>query len=162
MNTLLSLDGVMRSSTGDVVFGGVATYRAFKAVGRVTLLTVMERRLADAWCLTNNVSDYDDLIDASVEVDPDETLRFRQLSVARTRGTVDLYIDAEPTYVAEGLRRGMTALLFSQPSYARPEFRPDAPKGVRPWDELIAERTRQQAMIATDSRLFDDDPGRYE
>lgn len=162
MNALLSLDGVLRSPTGDVIAAGIVTYRAFKAVGRVILATSLERRQADAWCLTNNLMDHDDLIDGTVALDPDEPLRFRQLSIARARGAVDIYIDADPAYVAEGLRRGMTSLLFSQPSYARPEFRPDAPRGIRPWEELIAERTRQQAMIASDSRLFDDDPGGFE
>lgn len=162
MNTLLSLDGVMRSSTGDVIYGGLATYRAYKAIGRVVLVTELDRRMADAWCLTNNVADYDDLIDSGVAVDPDEPVRFRQLSVARNKGTVDLYIDADPMYVAEGLRRGMTSLLFSAPAYARPEYRPDARRGVRPWEELVNERTRQQAMLATDSRLFDNDIAGFE
>ena len=162
MNTVLSLDSVLRSDTGELILNGIPVYRAFKAIGRVTLLTGLDRRTADAWCMTNNVMDYDDMIDASVLLDPDEPLRHRQLDVARTRGRVDLYVDADPAYVAEGMRRGLTSLLFNDPSYARPEFRPDAPKAVRRWDEIVAERTRQQAMIAADSRLFDDDLARYE
>lgn len=162
MNIALSVDGVLRNDTGDVIYGGLAVYRAFKFVGRVTLLTSLDSRAITAWSVINNVSDFDDIIDSSVEIDPSEPLRFRQLSVMRSKGTVDLFIDSNPAYVAEGLRRGIDSLLFSTPAYARPEFRPDAPKGVRPWGELVDEITRQQAMKAADRRILPDEIGLYE
>lgn len=107
--------------------------------------------------MVHKLNNYDDIIDDSVVVDPAEPLKFRQLSVARTRGTVDLYIDGDPGVIAEAMRRGIPSLLFSSPQYVRPEFRPDAPKGVRAWDELIGERNRQQAMIAVDERVKSSD-----
>lgn len=162
MNIALSVDGVLRSDTGEVIYGGLAVYRAFKAVGRVTLLTSMDQRAFVAWSVINNITDYDELIDSSVEIDPREPLRFRQLSVVRSKGTVDVYVDSTAEYVAEGLRRGINSLLFCAPSYARPEFRPDAPKGVRPWSELVDEITHQQAMKAADRRIIPDEIGQYE
>jgi hypothetical protein len=162
MNIVMSLDGVIRSDTGDLIPSGLIVYRGFHSLGRVVLLTELDRVRAEAWCVLHNLADYDDLIDGSVAIDPEEPLRLRQIHVARSRGTVDFYLDADPVWVAKAFSMGMTALLFSHPSYARPEFRPDAPKGVRPWDELLAERTRQQAMIATDRRLNKDELVTFE
>lgn len=154
MNTVLSLDSVLRSDTGELILNGIPVYRAFKSIGRVTLLSTTDAVSTEAWCLIHKLNNYDDLIDNTVVIDPDEPLKFRQLSVARTKGSVDLYVDGDPGMVAEALRRGIPAMLFSSPKYVRPEFRPDAPKSPRPWDELMAERTRQQAMIAVDERII--------
>lgn len=152
MNTVLSLDSVLRSDTGELILTGIPVYRAFKAVGRVTLLTSMPQQSAEVWCMVHKLNNYDDLIDNSVALDFEEELKFRQLSVARTKGSIDLYVDGDPGVVAEAMRRGIPSLLFSTPQYIRPEFRPDAPKKIRRWDDLIAERNRQQAMIAVDAR----------
>jgi hypothetical protein len=162
MNIVISIDGVLRSDTGELITDGLILYRSLKTVGRIILLTDDERDRVEVWLMMHNLADYDELIDSSVSVDHHETLRFRQMSVVRNRGVVSLYVDAHPTYVAEALRRGMTTLLFSCPQYARPEYRPDAPSGIRPWDELVAERTRQQAMKAADYRLKNPDHGGRE
>lgn len=152
MNTVLSLDSVLRTDTGELILNGIPVYRAFKSVGRVTLLSSMDGKSTEVWCMVHKLNNYDDLIDNLVVIDPDEPLKFRQLSVARTKGTIDMFVDGDPAAVAEAMRRGIPALLFSSPQYVRPEFRPDAGTGVRPWDELMAERSRQQAMIAVDER----------
>ena len=153
MNIAFSLDGVLRDETGGLVLNGIPVYRACKAIGRLILLTDMERPAAEAWLAINRLNDWDDLLGAETVIDPDEPLRYRQIARARSLGQVHLYVDGDPSVVAEALRLGMPTLLFSSPSYARPEFRPDAPKGVRKWDDLVAERTRQQAMIAVDTRV---------
>ena len=162
MNVALALDGVLRNDVGEVVLDGLPVYRAFKAVARVILLTDLERPAAEAWCAMNRVYDYDDLIGPEVTLDPAEPLRHRQIAVARAKGAVHLYVDADPAMVAEALRLGIPTLLSSSPSYARPEFRPDAPKGVRRWDDLMAERTRQQAMLAVDHRVKQESGGTWE
>lgn len=162
MNIVLSLDGVLRSDTGDLVTDGLFMYRSMKVLGRVILLTSMDRQMAEVWLMMHNMSDYDELIDSSVALDPSEKLRHRQLAVARTRGEITMYVDADPSMVAESLRLGITSLLFSSPQYSRPEFRPDAPKGVRRWDDLVGERTRQQALKAADYRLQQDDLASFE
>jgi hypothetical protein len=153
MNIVMSLDGVIRADNGDLIPPGLILYRGFHSLGRVILLTELDRVRAEAWCVLHNLADYDELIDQTVVIDPDEPLRLRQLHVARSRAPIDFYLDSDPTWVAKAFEMGITSVLFSHPSYARPEFRPDAPKGIRPWDELVAERTRQQAMIAADKRL---------
>jgi len=157
MNIVFSLDGVLRGGAGDLVTDGLLLYRSMKVLGRVVLITEMDRPLAEVWCMMHNLGDYDDLLDPSVLVDPAENVKYRQIAVARSRGPITMYVDADPTVVAEALRMGITSLLFSSPQYSRPEFRPDAPKEIRRWDDIVSERTRQQAMKAVDARFSNQD-----
>lgn len=157
MNTVLSLDSVLRSDTGELILDGIPVYRAFKAVGRVTILSSSDAQTTEVWCMIHKLNNYDDIIDNSVVVDPAEPLKFRQLSVARTKGVVNMFVDGDPAVVAEAMRRGIPSMMFSSPKYVRPEFRPDSSKTVRPWDELVAEKTRQQAMITADARAHQSD-----
>ena len=103
-----------------------------------------------------------DRTDSSVGIDPKQALRERQLEVVMSRGPVSLYIDSDPERATMGLKRGVSTLLFAESEYAHFRFRPDVPKSVRPWDELVAERTRQQALIATDRRAKPAEMGSWE
>jgi len=162
MNIVVSLDGVLSGPTGDLVQKGLVVYRAFKQIGRVVLLTDTTTQQAEGWLMINNINDYDDLIDSSVVIDPHQNLRDRQLEVVMSRGPVSLYIDSDPERATQGLRKGISTLLFAESEYAHFRFRPDVPKSVRPWDEVVAERTRQQALIATDKRAKPAEMGVWE
>lgn len=162
MNIVVSLDGVLCGPTGDLVQKGLIVYRAFKSVGRVILLTEMTTQRAEGWLMINNIVDYDDLVDDSVSIDPKQDLRARQLEVVQSRGPVSLYIDADPDRSTMALTRGVPTLLFAESEYAHFKFRPDVSKSVRPWDDLVAERTRQQALLATDRRAKAAEMGTWE
>ena len=162
MNIVVSLDGVLCGPTGDLVQKGLVVYRAFKALGRVVLLTGMTTQQAEGWLMINNIPDYDDLIDSSVVIDPKQDLRERQLEVVMSRGPVSLYIDSDPERATMALKRGISTMLFAESEYSHFKFRPDVPKSVRPWDELVAERTRQQALLSTDARTKAADMGTWE
>lgn len=152
MNSVISIEGVLSNATGDPIQKGMFIYRALKMMSRVVLLTEMTRSQAEGWLLVNNVRDYDDLIDNSYQLDPSEELRSRQIDVVRSKGPVMLYVEADPGYAEMALRKGLTTVLFVESLYAHLTFRPDRPRQARPWDEIVAERTRQQAMLASDSR----------
>jgi hypothetical protein len=162
MNIVLSLDGVLSGPTGDLVQKGLIVYRSMKSIGRVVLVTEMPRQRAEGWLMINNINDYDDLVDDSVVIDPAQDLRDRQLSVILSRGPVSLYIDADPDRASMALKRGMATLLFAESEYSHFRFRPDASKSMRPWDEVVAERNRQQALIATDRRTSAAEMGTWE
>lgn len=162
MNIVLSLDGVLAGPTGDLVQKGLIVYRAMKSIGRVVLLTDMTTPRARGWLTINNINDYDDLIDSSVEIDPSEDLRSRQIDIVLSRGPISLYVDADPLRATAGLRRGLSTLLFAESEYSHLMFRPDVPKGVRPWDEVVEERNRQQAMKASDRRVHASEMGTWE
>lgn len=162
MNIVVSLDGVLSGPTGDLVQKGLIVYRAFKQIGRVVLLTELTTQRAEGWLMINNIVDYDDLIDCSVEIDPHQDLRERQLDVVMSRGPVSLYVDSDPHRSTLALTKGLATLLFAESEYSHFRFRPDVEKKVRPWEELVAERTRQQALIATDNRAKPAEMGMWE
>lgn len=158
MNSLVSIEGVLCNPTGDLIKQGLFVYRSLKMMGRVMLVTEMNRQQAEAWLMINNIRDYDELIDNSVVVDPHESLRSRQIDVARAKGVITIYVEADPEYGSLGLSKGLTTMLFAESLYSHLTFRPDRPKTARPWDEIVSEKTRQQAMLATDTRVNDFDP----
>jgi hypothetical protein len=162
MNIVLSLDGTLCGPTGDLVQKGLIVYRSFKSMGRVILVTEMPLQRAEGWLMINNINDYDDLIDSSVEIDPHQDLRERQLQVVLSRGAVSLYVDAHPERAAMALKKGISTVLFVESEYSHFKFRPDVSKTVRPWEELVAERNRQQALIATDRRTAAAEMGTWE
>jgi hypothetical protein len=152
MNIAISLEGVLCDATGDLIQKGLVVYRSFKGMGRVVLVTDMPRQRAEGWLLINNIAGYDDLIDNSVTVDPDQPLRERQLDVLLSKGPLTLMVDGDAECAAVALKKGVASLLFSDSVYSHYKFRPDVAKTVRPWDEVVAERARQQALLATDKR----------
>ena len=162
MNIVISMEGVLRKATGELITDGLILFKAMKAVGRVVVLTEMPRDMAEGWMAMNHLDDFDDLIDVTAGVDPAENLRIRQIHHARSRGRVDYYIDADPRMIEEALRLGVCSLMFVSPEYRRPEFMPDAGNGIRPWDDIVAETTRQMAMKAAGKQRASEDSGQFE
>jgi hypothetical protein len=77
--------------------------------------------------------------------------------------SIGLVVDSDPTSVGMLLAKGYTGLVFTQPEYARPEWRPDDHRGIRAWSEITAEVERQNRLRADDGRVSSDsDDARYE
>lgn len=71
------------------------------------------------------------------------------------------YIDANPEVCAEAIRSGVTTLVFANPSYARPEFLPDAKRTIKPWSVLEQEIIAQKERHAKDGRRSDQRERRF-
>jgi hypothetical protein len=69
---------------------------------------------------------------------------------------IGLVVDADPRTVGILMGRGHTSLLFCEPEYARPEWRPDDGRGMRSWAEIEAEVRRQNRLKADDARAETD------
>lgn len=67
-----------------------------------------------------------------------------------------LFVIPDPLDATALIGRGYSTLLFTQASYALPEWMPDSKPGIRPWAELIAEVERGRALRAADKRMEDD------
>lgn len=79
--------------------------------------------------------------------------RTEAITAVRALGyDLEYFVDADPSGAAQAMSIGQTALLFASPSYARPEFRPDAPKELRKWSDIEEEAVRQRSLLATDER----------
>jgi hypothetical protein len=162
MNVVINMDGVIRSETGQLITDGLLLYKIIKPTVRVVLISTTDLDRTVAWLAMNHISDYDDII-TPIEGLEGNIQTLRQVAVARSYGEITYYIDADPAVIAETLRQGICSMLFVTPSYARPEWRPDAPKGPRrSWSAIVEEKQKQLAFKAADARLSKSEVAGYE
>ena len=152
MQILVDIDGVLKGQkdepigTGILMVGTLSVYNSLTFMGQGTEAEIIY------WLDGNKVVDYDRIIDGSVGL-VDENLKERQVKFARSRGPVDLLITNDPSLWAFAFDMGIPSAMFGVPSYTRVEFRPDAPKKVRAWND-IEEAIKQQNILRTqDARL---------
>jgi hypothetical protein len=119
---------------------------------QITFMTDMDREQAEHWLLINKVVDFDNIIDSSVRLDG-EDLRERQITAARSRGGIDLFITGNPSLWAFAFEQGLASVMFGMPSYLRPEFRPDMERKLRKWGDIEEAIQRQNAARTKDVRL---------
>jgi hypothetical protein len=119
---------------------------------QITFMTAMPREQAERWLMVNKIVDYDNVIDASVHLE-EEDLRERQISVARAKGAVDLFITSNPSLWAYAFDHGIASVMFGVPAYIRPEFRPDMPKKLRSWSQIEEAIEKQNEARTKDMRL---------
>ena len=162
MHIAIDLEGVLRHELTDApIPQGVQITGALSAYNQLTFLTDQQEPQAIRWLNENKVVDFDNVIDASVSL-PDEDLRQRQLKVARAKGNVDLYITSSPAMWAFAFEQGIACLMFGVPSYLRAEFRPDAPKKVRAWNEIEQAVKKHNEIRTQDARLTRSEGVRFE
>lgn len=152
MRILVEIDGVLRGRADDPISTGLVTVGTLTAFNELVLMSSDDRATAERWLAVNKVVDYDDIIDNSVKL-VDEDLAQRQITVARARGAVDLFVTSNPKLWAFAFDQGIPSLMFGVPSYLRPEFRPDAPKSIRSWDEIERAVEEQNAQRTADKRV---------
>lgn len=66
---------------------------------------------------------------------------------------IALYVTADPAVATITLTAGVITLLLVHPSYARPEFRPDHERGMKPWADIEAEVTAAAERADTRVRV---------
>jgi hypothetical protein len=128
------------------------------ALHKITILSSLNSRGTKHWLDSNKIVDMDDVIDSSVGL-TDEVLTERQIKLARSRGAVDLFITGNPTMWAFAFDMGIPAVMVGQPSYLRPEFRPDAPKRLRAWNDIEEAVRKENIRRTNDARLTRTDEG---
>lgn len=152
MQILVELDGVMRGPDDELLGTGVLMYGTLTVFNRMTLITSSTKEKTEHWLNINKIVDYDLIIDSSVHLEG-EVLAERQLKHARSLGGIDLFITANPHMWAFAFDMGIPSVMFGMPSYLRPEFRPDAPKRLRAWNEIEEAIEKQNALRTKDVRL---------
>lgn len=151
MNIMIALDGVLRSENGQPIPEGIVLYRAFNE-HRVLLATDDTREKAEYWLKVEGLHTHTLLVTSDV-AGRDANVRAGQLRyVAGLGSRIQLLIDPSPTHCADAMRAGITSLLFAAPKYQRPEWRPDAAHGMRPWGEITNELEEQALQAAKDVR----------
>lgn len=153
MHIVVDLDGVLRGHRNDEpILPGILITGALSAYNQITFITELNAKEAEQWVNQNKVVDFDNVIDSSVHLEG-ENLKQRQLKLARAKGSVDLFITSNPSLWAFAFEMGIPVMMLGIPSYLRPEFRPDAPKAVRAWDDIVEAVTKQNELMTKDARL---------
>jgi hypothetical protein len=153
MHIVVDLDGVLRGHTNDApIAEGILITGALSAYNQISIITELNPLAITQWLNQNKVVDFDHIIDSSYSLEG-EVLKHRQILAARAKSKVDLFITASPTLWAFAFEQGIPSLMFGVPSYLRAEFRPDAPKAIRAWDDIAAAVSKQNELRTQDARV---------
>ena len=157
MHILVELEGVLRGHRNDEpISTGIILVAQLAAYNRLTFMTELSKPEAEQWINVNKIVDYDHLLDSSIGL-VGENLGERQLTAARAKGNIDLFITNNPTMWAFAFEQGIPSMMYGVPSYTRPEFRPDAPKKVRAWNDIEDSIRKQNEIRTKDARLNSSD-----
>jgi hypothetical protein len=149
---LVDLNGVLRGEKDQPISQGVIMVGSLSSWNRIMLMSSLDEVATKYWVDTNKIVDFDKIIDSSVGL-IGEPLGERQINYARSLGPVDLFITNNPHLWAYAFNQGIASVMFGVPSYTRPEFRPDAPKRLRAWNEIEQSIEEQNALRTQDARL---------
>lgn len=161
MQIVVELDGVLRTQDDQVIPTGILLYSTLTVYNRMTIVSSLSTEDTERWLNVNKIVDFDLIIDNSVKLQ-DEDLTERQISLARARGSVELFITANPKNWVYAFDHGIPAVMFGVPAYQRVEFRPDAPKRVRAWDDIVKAIEAQNEVRTKDVRLTRTDGLNFE
>jgi len=151
MTALISLDGVLRTEVGDPIHEGLKLFRVLITSYRTVLATDGTKEEAEHWLRSNLVSGYADILDNTLAYEGMD-LRYRQLTIQRNLGKVELFVDSDVDRCAKAYANGVTTLMFSSPRFVRRK------REVKPWDELKDELQKQKELKA---KLHLDDLSAY-
>lgn len=152
MQIIVELDGVIRGPNDVPIATGVLMVGTLTVYNRMTFLSDTSKEDTERWMNQNKVVDYDLVLDNSVALEGEDLVE-RQLNVARAKGPIDLFITANPDHWVYAFNHGIPCVMFGVPAYQRIEFRPDAPKRVRSWDNIVESVAKQNEIRTKDARL---------
>jgi hypothetical protein len=152
MRIVVDIEGVLRGPNGEPISTGVLMVGTLSVYNQLVFMGNETQAELKYWMDSNKVVDDDLLIDSSVKLEGEE-LAQRQLTVARSRGPVDLFITNNPSMWAFAFDQGIPSVMFGVPAYTRVEFRPDAPKKARSWAQIQEAITAQNIAKTNDARL---------
>jgi hypothetical protein len=161
MQILVDLEGVLKGDKDQPLSQGIVMVGSLSAWNKITLISPLSGDQTRQWLDINKIVDFDKVIDAGVGL-VGEDLGERQVNHARSLGAIDLFITNNPTLWAYTFNQGIASVMFGVPSYTRPEFRPDAPKRVRAWNDIEKAIEEQNAMRTQDARLIRTETLKFE
>lgn len=157
---VLCMEGVLvrgHPPNGEPVWVGLQMYHALRSQFRLVLDTTHDDFTdIEHWCAVNGLKSHVLTLAREAGQDGlhDLAVRLGHLREWRSQGfDISLYVTAEPATAANMLREGVPTLLLAHPAYARPEFRPDHERGMKPWAEIEDEVTEAAKVKDTVVRV---------
>jgi hypothetical protein len=152
LHILVDADSVIRTVTQQPIRTGIEMVGALSGFNNVTFITHSQKEDLARWLDVHKIVDFDNIIDKSAAL-LGQVIYERQIQLARTRGNVDLVVTGNPLVWVYAFEQGIPSVMFGSPEYSRVEFRPDAPKKVRSWDDIVAAVDKQNELRTKDARL---------
>lgn len=153
---VIAVEGVLKKPvTGHATDTGHRLYRGLAETHRIVLVTEDDNRDRTAeWLLTQGFARHDHIVYGDT---PSPTGTAWWAHIVRTLKLaygfdVDFTVVPDPVAARSLIAAGLTAVLFTPAAYSLPEWRPDHPSGVTPWNDLEAEMRVQRQLRAKDDR----------
>lgn len=137
---LIALEGVLKTETGDPIPEGVKLYRILSEHYRVVIASDLTYDQTEHWLRANLIIGYGDIYDDRYFFEGQD-LRSRQLSIARSKGRVELFVDPDADRCAEALSLGVPVIMFASPKFVRTS------RQVKPWEDLKNEVDKQKLAL---------------
>lgn len=154
---VMQIEGVLRKPvTGAVIDSGRRLYLGLSQFFRIVLATEdTNREYFSGWLGMEGFFRHDHIVygDEPVSATREWWPTIANALRVRYGYDTDLFVIPDPQTASHLIRAGYNTLLFTQASYALPEWRPDTRAGVRPWAELVSEVQTQRSLRAADKRM---------
>jgi hypothetical protein len=150
------VEGVLRQpNDSSSIISGLLLYKSLVKDHRVSLIfDSSNKEKIQYWLLTNSLTDHvGEIYWEDVDSDDVKIRRIAQVGRLRKNGPLSMVIESDMDAATALFNAGIPTMMYLHPIYAHPEFRPGNSKGPTPWNELLAEKIRQQEARATDTRL---------
>ena len=128
------------TEVGDPIPEGIKLFRILSEFYRVVLSSDMDPDKTEHWLRSHMIVGYGEIYDNSKFFEGQE-LRLRHLDIAKSKGKVDLFIDADADFCAAALAMGIPAMMFASPRFVRTN------RVVKPWEDLQNEVDRQRDAL---------------
>ncbi|CAB4121968.1 hypothetical protein UFOVP27_31 [uncultured Caudovirales phage] len=140
MSAILALEGVLKTETGDPIPEGIKLFRILSEFYRIVISSDLDTKQTEHWLRSHMIVGYGEIYDSSLFF-TGQDLRSRHLAVAKSKGKVELFIDADADYCAEALSMGIPTIMFASPTFVR------LSRDVKPWEDLQVEVARQKEAL---------------
>lgn len=154
---LMTVSGVLRGPSGQPITEGVRLYTALAETYRVALASddVDDDTM---WLQIEGLRQHQQIVGDTPGYLRGSDRLLSQVDWLLGKGhDLTLVVDPNPSNIAKMLHKGVVSMLFAQPKYARPEFRPDFKHQVKPWAEMVAEIETQALLEQQPRRTSEDD-----
>lgn len=152
MSIVMMMDGILRRERDQsIISEGMALYKSLNETNRV-ILVCKDTEKADIWLKTHNLGKKLDDIQAILDT-PLDNPELLTIELIRSKGKIDFVVTEDPDLARHLLESGVNTLVFLNPRYTRPEFRPDGREGKKSWDQITEEIDRQQGLYDEDPRV---------
>lgn len=152
------VDGILRQpNDSSIIIPGLLIYKSLVKDHRVSLIIDSSaKEKVQYWLMMNSLTEHTgEIYWDDIDVDDTAERRLSQVGRLRMQGPLALVYESDVRAATKLLNAGIPTFLFLHPQYIHPEFRPGYTNKPTPWNEMLAEKIRQQEARVMDKRLDD-------